>query len=48
MFPNQNVFFTCVFFLVGVLRVIFLDYVLPMDVFALRFCLDSFVYFVFS
>ena len=43
-----RMFFTCVFFLVGVLRVIFLDYVLPMDVFALFFCLDSFVYFVFS
>ena len=47
MFIFKSSFFTCVFFLVGVLRVIFLDYVLPMDVFALCFCLDSFVYFVF-
>ena len=37
--------FLLVFFLFGVLRVIFLDYVLPMHVFALCFCLDSFVCF---
>ena len=37
--------FLLVFFLFGVLRVIFLDYVLLMHVFALCFCLDSFVCF---
>ena len=35
----------CFYLFFGVLRVIFLDYVLLMHVFALCFCLDSFVCF---